>query len=230
MPRIPRRLIVFAGYPVHKIWRGHNKEWNLKTPKEKEKYLSLLNDGLGENNPLQASTLMSNHTHALYWTTDPSLFSNQMRSHHSKYGRYFNKKHQRCGKVAQDRPKTCLIEEDTHYMCAVFYIHANPIRAGIVKDAKDYVYSTHKLYAFGKKEVWMNKIEFPDWYLALGHNMRERQRNYRKLFDAYLREYGYRKQTFLNRCFFGSPIWQVNMNDALRTWRRSHAPPCESAA
>jgi putative transposase len=230
MSRIPRKLIVFAGYPVHKIWRGHNKEWNIKTVQEKNKYLELLNDGLGNNNPLQALTLMSNHTHELYWTTDVKELSNQMRKHHSRYGRYFNCKHKRCGKVAQDRPKTCLIEDDVHYMYAVFYIHANPVRAGIVNDAKDYPYSTHKLYAFGKKEAWMKNVEFPDWYIGLGNSMVERQRKYRKLFDAYLREYGYRKQQFLTGCFYGSPVWQCNLNAIVTNWRRNHSPPHQTAA
>ena len=230
MARVPRSLLIFEGFPVHKIWRSHNKEWNLKTVQEKEKYLCFLNDGLEEGNPLQALALMSNHTHELYRITNAQLFSDQMRLHHSKYGRYFNAKHQRTGKVAQDRPKTCLIEDDAYYMYAVFYIHANPVRAGIVNDAKDYAYSSHKLYAFGKREPWMQKIEFPDWYLALGKNMRERQRNYRKLFDAYLREHGYRKQTFLNNHFYGSPIWQINMNASVCGWRRSHDPPTSTAA
>lgn len=230
MPRVPRSLHVLPGFSVHKVWRGHNKEWNLKTDEQKERYLFLLNDDL-ENEKyqagatIQALTVMSNHTHEVFDVQTPKLFSNHMRRHHSRYGAYFNRANGRCGKVAQDRPRTCLLADSYHEMNAVFYIHANPIRADIVKDARNYPWCTHKLYAFGKREPWMRNIRFPQWYLKLGRNMAQRQRQYRKLFAEYLRSTGRRRHTFLKPLFYGPYEWKRKLQMRVQQWRREHTPP-----
>lgn len=201
MPRLPRSWTLHKGLAFHKTWRGHNKEWNLTSHDEKNTYLNYLYDEhrkSGSLNPLHALCLMSNHSHEVYSLIDLTSFSHFMRQHHSRYGLFFNRKHHRSGKVAQDRPRTSSIENDYHEMIVTFYIHANPVRAGICKDAKDYVWSTHMFYAFGKKPKWMKhvKISLPEWYLSLGRTSKERQQKYRRYFDAYLREYGLIKRVF----------------------------------
>ena len=193
-------------------------------------YLHLLNDDLERKgskpgSTLSALTLMSSHTHEINNVTDQPLYSNHMRRHHSRYGSYFNRKYDRCGKVAQDRPKTCLIGDDYHEMIATFYAHANPVRAHIVRDAKNYKWSTHNLYAFGKKEPWMRNIVLPRWYLALGRTPRLRQQKYRSLFDKYLREGGRRKSNFHKKPFFGPPRWTQIRQNMLRLWREEQRPP-----
>ena len=209
MARVPRSWVIQEGATFHKVWRGHNKEWNLGEASEKLKYLNLLyEEKAKDTSPLRALCLMSNHTHEVYTLKNLPSFSNFMRRHHSRYGMYFNFKHKRCGKVAQDRPLTSQFENEEHEMRAIFYIHANPLRAGICKDAKDYAWSTHKLYAFGVKPKWLkdNVVEFPQWYLDLGKTMEQRQKAYRQMFDRYLLEQGLRKQP-LYIYGTGSPAW-----------------------
>lgn len=228
MPRIPRNLILDNNYQTHKVWRGHNKEWNISTSEEKLAYIDLLNKLLPKQlNELNAFTLMSNHTHELFDINDKSQFSDLMRNHHSRYGMFFNKKHSRLGKVAYDRPKTCLIENDEYSMRATLYIHANPIRAGIIKNASNYKWSTHKLYAFGKRESFMKYVKFPNWYMELGKTWEERRSKYRKLFDLYLRENGLLIQNFLNRNFYGNTLWMLDLSKKVSNWvkTRSKSPP-----
>jgi putative transposase len=197
MARVPRHLVAEVGLPLHKIWRSHNREWNLGSPEEKLVYLSMLNDEIvKQETPLRALCLMSSHSHEIYALRDVPTFSHFMRCHHGRYGQFFNKKHGRCGKVAQDRPKTYAIGDDGHEMAVTFYVHANPVRAGIVRDAKDYLWSTHRLYAYGKRFTWTKNIRFPSWYMDLARTWPERQKKYRRLFDAYLRERGLIKQAF----------------------------------
>lgn len=228
MPRIPRHLTVMPDYQVHKIWRGHNREWNLKASHEKQKYTDLINDELTHSpNALHTVVLMSNHTHEIYTVTDVPKFSNEMRRSHGRYGMYFNRLHRRCGKVAQDRPRTCTIEADDYAMRATFYIHANPLRAKIVKDANHYKWSTHSLYAFGKRLPWMKRVVLPGWYLALGDTMLARQRRYRRLFDEYLEEVGLRKLSFHQRPFYGSQAWQLPYLRSITAWRRRDLAPPE---
>ncbi len=161
-----------------------------------------------KTNKLQAICIMSNHTHEVYLIEKVHEFSEMLRKHHGKYAQNFNKKYNRSGRVQNDRAKIIQIEDESHEMLAVFYSHANPIRAGIVKDASQYIWSTHMLYAFGKKASWMKAIhfKFPDWYLKLGKTVKERRKVYRSLFDKYLRKYGLIKINH-NIYGFGSADW-----------------------
>lgn len=228
--RIPRGISVQAGYAVHKMWRGHNREWNLETDEEKRKYLEFLNEDLESEKyesgaELNALTLMSNHSHEMVRVSNVVQFSGHMRRHHSRYGAFFNKLHNRCGKVAQDRPKTCLITSDYHEMLATFYIHSNPIRARLVGDAKDYPWSTHRLFAYGTRDWWMVNVKFPNWYKSLGRTMEERQRNYRKAFDAYLKHSGLRKQNFLRNLVYGQEWVKQSIEKEIKAWRQGKSPP-----
>lgn len=234
MARVPRSLSVLPGFGVHKVWRGHNKEPNLGSDEHKTKYLEFLNKDLESEKydvgcALQALCLMTNHTHEILGVKKVPEFSNHMRRHHSRYGMYFNRLNERCGKVAQDRAWTCLLADEDHEMRAVFYIHANPIRAGIVKDARDYHWSTHQLYAFGKRPDWMRNVILPSWYLRLGDNAEQRQRKYRQLFAAYLKEFGTKTQMFLRKLFYGPTLWIEQRQQVISKWRRSRslalAPP-----
>lgn len=227
MPRVPRKYLLVPGLSLHKTWRGHNKEYNLQTPVEKKTYIRYLNEEITkQSSALNALCLMSNHSHEVY-TLGPKPDSTRQlgdffRRHHSRYGIYFNKKHDRCGKVAQDRPFTCSVEpEDATEMELTFYIHANPIRAGICNDAKDFVFSTHKLYAFGKKEPWMKHIVFPTWYIRLGKTMKDRQRVYRRLFDAYLRKKGLIKVAH-SIYGWGSLLWLYKRKLHIRDQIKAH--------
>lgn len=196
MPRLPRSWTLQEGASLHKVWRGHNKEFNLGTPEDKLRYLNYLQEEKAKDpNPLHAFCIMGNHSHEVYTLKDLPKFSNYMRQHHARYGLVFNKRHKRCGKVAQDRPLTSQFENDQHEMRAVLYIHANPIRAGI-KHGRNYLWSTHQLYAYGKRPKWLKEetIQFPGWYMALGKTMEERQKVYRDIFERYLIDYGYKKE------------------------------------
>ena len=229
MARIPRYLTLDNDRQTHKIWRGHNKDWNIATFDEKAAYMEFLNKLLvKQKNDLNAYGLMSNHTHELYDIVDRVDFSRLMRDHHSRYGMFFNKKRQRCGPVAYDRPKTCLIESDEYSMRATFYIHANPIRAGITRNAANYKWSTHKLYAFGDRDEFNKNVKFPGWYMELGATWEDRRRVYRQLFDLYLKEEGLIRQGFLHNRFLGSIVWMAGKNEAVRDWRResvAQSPP-----
>lgn len=197
---------------LHKVWKGHNSEYNIGSHREKDAYLKYLNEEIiKQENPIHSICIMSNHTHEVYSLNecDGSIqaLSELFRRHHARYGMYFNRKQNRKGKVAQERPFTCSVEkDDAHEMELTFYIHANPLRAGLCKDAKNFYYSTHRLYAYGKKEPWMANIVFPQWYMKLGKTMKQRQARYRSLFEDYLRRRGLIKVT---HCIYGwgSLLW-----------------------
>jgi putative transposase len=230
MARHPRSLTVLPNFSVHKIWRGHNRDKNIGTDEEKQKYLKFFNDDFESEKYVQgaelmALTLMDNHTHEIYHVTDQPLFSEHMRRHHTRYGIHFNRMHERSGKVAEDRPKTCLLETEYQQMVVTFYVHANPVRAKMVSDAKKYLWTTHSLYAFGKRLPWMRNIVLPPWYLKLGRTAALRQKKYRQLFDAYLKREGMRPQPQFQHHCFGSVLWMHDRHVIIKNWHRKRRRP-----
>jgi hypothetical protein len=51
-----------------------------------------------------------------------------------------------------------LVENDAYLMQLSFYIHKNPLRAGMVKRLIDYRWSSYRAYAYNRRHVkWLNK-------------------------------------------------------------------------
>jgi putative transposase len=77
---------------------------------------------------------MTNHVHLLLRTGTVPIAS-IMRMLLTGYVVRFNSGHRRHGHLFQNRYKSILCEEGRYLMQLVAYIHLNPVRAGIVKDA-----------------------------------------------------------------------------------------------
>lgn len=190
MGRLLRSEILFDGCLTHKTWHSHHQDFNIEQIEDKQKYLQILFQKIGsEIADIHAFTLMSNHIHEVYEIRSVGLFSDFMKVHHSMYGQYFNKKYDRKGKVANDRPHTQLIANDVHEIISVLYCHANPIEAGIVKDAKNFEWSSHLFYGYGIDLFSNGKMVLPRWYAELGSTFRDRQFHYLKIFDEYVENY-----------------------------------------
>ncbi len=162
---------------------------------------------------------MSNHSHEIFKVLNSILFSHQMRRHHSRYGIFFNKSENRKGKVAYDRPHTSLIGSYVYDMVATFYIHSNPLRAGM-RNARNYPWSTHRLYAFGIRPPWMRNVQLPPWYEALGRSKSLRRKRYRQLFEKYLKDLEARKPGALKESFFGPSEWKLPLAQRVSAWKR----------
>ena len=221
--RISRKTTLNTTGLFHKMWRGHNREYILDSNVDKAAYLDKLfrtySKEIGDAVSLHAYCLMGNHVHEA-GSVRPNPrdgyqygireLGNWMRNAHSQFGAYYNKKNNRQGKVAYDRPKTSEIEDQHHLLQVMFYLDANPVRAGIVSHPKHYRFSSYAYYAYGKKNKYTKHLKQPDGYLALGKTPKARQRKYRTLCERYLRQRGLIEdvdQQLLKR-FIGHPEWQ----------------------
>ena len=185
MPRIAREILLNETKIIHKTIHSHNKDMNFEHPKDKEQYLNLLFQKKTSNHSqIHAYCIMGNHVHELYTVNDQKRFSDFMRDHLSLYAQFFNKKYARRGRVTNERPKTRLVENDTHKINAVFYIHANAL--DIVQNVDDFEHSSHHLYAYGVVNSYTKNIALPEWYMNLGINSDLRAQIYRDMFDEYL--------------------------------------------
>ena len=63
------------------------------------------------------------------------------------YTRRFNNRHFRSGHLFQGRFKSIIVQNDAYLMRLSYYIHRNPLRAGIIARLAEYPWSSYKVYA-----------------------------------------------------------------------------------
>ena len=97
-----------------------------------------------------AFVLMSNHYHLLVRTRQANL-KKAMHWFGTTYTQRFNRRHSRYGHLFQGRYKSIIVQNDAYLLQLSYYIHRNPLRAGIVKRLADYRWSSYPLYGYGKK-------------------------------------------------------------------------------
>lgn len=75
-----------------------------------------------------------------------------MKTLKQRFTQWFNKKHARRGTLWEDRYRSTLVEGDTNALTMVSsYIDLNPVRAGLVEDPKDYLWSSYGAAVAGVK-------------------------------------------------------------------------------
>ncbi len=142
----PLRL-EFAGALYHVTSRGDRREDIYEDDEDRQTFLHLL-DQVSEtyNWMCHAYCLMSNHYHLLIETPDANL-SKGMRQLNGVYTQSYNRKHDRAGHVFQGRYKSILVEKQTYLLEVARYIVLNPVRAQMVRSARDWPWSSYRATA-----------------------------------------------------------------------------------
>lgn len=143
--------IEYPGAYYHVLSRGNGNQDIFLSDKDRFVFLDLLKE-LSErfNIEIYAYALMSNHYHLLLKTLDGNL-SRAMQWFGTTYTRRFNWFNDKNGHLFQGRFKSIIVENDTYLLRLSFYIHRNPIRAGIVERLANFRWSSYLYYAYGKK-------------------------------------------------------------------------------
>ena len=89
--------------------------------------------------------LMSNHYHLLIEIQSENL-SKFMRQLNMNYSIYFNKKNKRVGHLWQGRFKSWYVTDEAYLYTLMCYIEQNPLKANMVKDIKEYPYSSYHYF------------------------------------------------------------------------------------
>jgi hypothetical protein len=127
---------------------------------------------------------MDNHVH-LAIETGKAPLSRIMAGLQSSYTQQFNRRHGRVGHLFQGRYKAFLIQQDRYALALLRYIHENPVKAGVVAKAQEYVWSSDRQYRGGKGLKWLDV----DRLLGmLGRGRSAAVRKYRKLMREELGE------------------------------------------
>jgi hypothetical protein len=109
--------------------------------------------------------------------TAESSLSKIMQVMNLAYTAWFNRKNGKVGHLWQDRFKSAVVERDSYLLECGRYVERNPLRAGMVKDLKEYLWSSYRGYAYGKTDGVTDKHEIYD---AMRRESGVRERAYRE--------------------------------------------------
>ncbi|MEP6966390.1 MAG: transposase [Polaromonas sp.] len=145
MARLPR--LTLAGYPHHIIQRGNNRQPIFSSTADYQMLLALLDENARKFGvALHAYVLMGNHFHLLATPASGEGLPHMMQALGRRYVRYFNDSQGRSGTLWEGRYRCTLMEAERHLLACMAYIDLNPVREGLVKEPKDYPWSSHGHY------------------------------------------------------------------------------------
>jgi REP element-mobilizing transposase RayT len=127
----------------HVTARGDRQEPIYEDDTDRRLFLDILGDVVADFNwQVHAYCLMTNHYHLLVETPDGNL-SKGMRQLNGAYTQRSNRKHGRVGHVFQGRYKAILVDRNPYLLEVARYVVLNPVRAGMVRQAKDWPWSSY---------------------------------------------------------------------------------------
>lgn len=180
MARLAR--LTLADQPHHVIQRGNNRQAIFVDRVDQEKLLALLGENaLRFGVALHAYVLMSNHFHLLATPATADGLPQFMQAVGRCYVRHFNDRHGRSGTLWEGRYKSTLIQTDRYLLACMVYIDLNPVRAGMVAEARDYPWSSHAHYAGLRQDGLLSPHPL---YWALGNTPFAREAAYADLVRA----------------------------------------------
>jgi putative transposase len=207
MARIPRSRLVTTGSTNHCTWRGHNLERVLGNDAAKAKFLSLLRTHKGRYGiEIHSYSLMDTHPHVQCTSRNgQKAFSAFWRVVNYCFARWYNRAQHRCGQVIMDRMSSGGVQDGRHQLAVMRYGDLNPVRAGIVRSAKSYRWSSYRHYALGEPNDLIT--DAPE-YLALGSTSAQRRIAYVHLFARKFAEVLLSRRRDLVRApFIGDDHW-----------------------
>ena len=146
MARLPR--LTLPGYPHHVIQRGNNRQPIFSTAADYTHLLALMDESAKRFEvSVHAYVLMGNHFHLLATPHADKGLPLMMQAVGRSYVRYFNQLQNRSGTLWEGRYRSTLIEAERYLLPCMAYIDLNPVRAGLVAEAKDYPWSSHGHHA-----------------------------------------------------------------------------------
>jgi putative transposase len=140
MSRRPR--VTIPEYPHHVTNRGNRRADIFLDDIDRHVYIKkLITRCIEESVRIWAWCLMINHIHLIAVPKHQHSLSQALKHIHGEYAEYFNARYSKSGHLWQDRFDAVVMDEP-HLWNGVRYVERNPVRAGIVKRAEDYPWSS----------------------------------------------------------------------------------------
>ena len=120
--------------------------------------------------------IMSNHFHLLLEIKEPEKISKLMAGLGRSFTHYYHKRYKSNGHLWQGRFKMQPVQKDDYLLTCGRYIERNPVRAGLVKEADQYPYSSARCHCQGKDDGLTDENPY---FPELAGNPKEKQRRYK---------------------------------------------------
>lgn len=180
MARLAR--VAVPGYPYHVIQRGNNRQQIFTSDADRVFLRELLAENASRFDvAVHAYVLMDNHFHLLLTPNSEGGLPSMMQAVGRRYVRYFNDANHRTGTLWEGRYKSALVQTERYLMACMVYIDLNPVRAGMVRQAQDFVWSSHGHYAGVRNDPLITAHPL---FWELGNTPFEREGRYRELVQA----------------------------------------------
>jgi putative transposase len=146
--------------PFHVVNRGVNRGTIYFGSSDYEEFLCLLREAK-EKAPIHllAFALMPNHFHLLLRQLEPYGISCYMKRVCELHARAINRRRLRSGHLFQNRYKLIPLENEFAVLSTSWYIHNNPVKAGLVNSADLWSYSSMRDYAHGNRGGLVHREE-----------------------------------------------------------------------
>ncbi len=155
--------IELSGGLYHVTSRGDRREDIFHDDDDRVAWLNALGEVcLRFNWRVHAYCEMTNHYHFVVETPEANL-SKGMRQLNGIYTQRFNRRHGLVGHLFQGRFKAILVERDAYLLELARYVVLNPVRAGMVREAGEWPWSSYGvMLGLAAKPKWLEI----DWLLG----------------------------------------------------------------
>lgn len=184
MPRTSRGVI--DGGTYHVLTRGNNAQTVFHHDRDFQRYLQVLSTHATMHRlQIYHFVLMPNHVHLVLEVPRGEALSKTMLAVNLTYSLFYHKRYRSSGHLWQGRFKSLLIDRGQDLLECGRFIELNPVRAALVRDPKDYPWSSYRAYAQGGFNPLL-AVPHP-LYETLGASPAERQARYRQFIHEGMR-------------------------------------------
>jgi putative transposase len=147
--------VVAVETPHHITQRGNARRAVFDSDGDRLAYLNLL-DAYSRMHRLQivGYCLMPNHVHLIAIPLRTDAMHRALHTAHGRYSAYLNARESRTGHIWQARFYSCPMD-DNHFWTALRYVERNPVRAGMVKTAESYPWSSAAIHCGADRSPWL---------------------------------------------------------------------------
>lgn len=169
-----RARIVLPGHPHHVTQRGNRRQPTFFGEGDYALYCDLMAQALAAHGVrCWAWCLMPNHVHLVLEPSSEAGLARALKLAHQRYTRAINAREGWTGFLWQGRFASCALDEG-HALAAVRYVELNPVKAGLVRRAADWPWSSARFHQSGCEDALTCRAPFleaiADWgaYLERG--------------------------------------------------------------
>jgi REP element-mobilizing transposase RayT len=170
----------------HLYNRGNNSEIIFREESNYLYFLKLLKKYILPVADIFAYCLLNNHFHLLVRIKEEDKITVNIEKSFSNlfnaYAKAFNKRFERTGKLFEERFKRKKVEDESYITELIYYIHSNPQKHGILKDFRDYPYSSYNII-LSDKITSLKRKEVVDWFEGLSFYKEYHAKKHQQLID-----------------------------------------------